>query len=168
MSANLIVDINGTAKSAVSVAPAAGVGSTPASGVIVGTVVDLQYQDTFTNVFLGGTGNSTSGSFRGLVQTSPDTTSGNFTDPTSGLAQLPTNLQSGGILIANSGTLGSNGFISGFGGIQYGAFQRPAGHRYARLIVMSGDRYNGTAFGGFTAQHRTTGSGGGFTFALGS
>jgi hypothetical protein len=166
MSANLIVDLGGTALMGVSIGPLAGVGGTPASGIIVGQPLDFNNANTFCNVVAAGTG--TSGLFRVMVQTSDTNTSGSFTDPTSGLAQLPTSFLSGGILIVGSGSLG---FASGVplsgnmssGGMQAAAFQRP--HQYVRAIVMSGNANNHPVTVAFVSQLRTTGSGPGFTWA---
>lgn len=161
MSAGLILDIGQSALYLPSIAPAAGVGSTPASGVIIGNIVDTINANTLTNVVVTG-GVSLSGTFRVQVQSSPTTASGDFTDPTSGLAVMPTNLLSGGILLCNSGqSLASGGGYSGC--IEFGAFLTP--DRYVRAIVMSGDSYNAPVFVGFVKQLKQTGSGGGYSYA---
>jgi len=172
MSANLLIDLDSTAHvPLLSVAPAAGVASTPASGAIIGNIVDLLNYDTYCNFFVAG---SSSGSIRVAVQFSDDTTSGNFTDPTSGLAAdtFPT-LQSGGILHVNSGLWPSGGLpkncpISGgplfaSGGVQFGSVIRP--NRYGRLNILSGSANVGPVTAGFISQLRTTGSGGGFSWS---
>jgi len=185
MSANLIVDLGNTAQMAPSfpstaqaadggMAITSGGNISSLSGVMVGDVVDMINSDTFCNVYVVGRSLG-SGPLLVGVQTSDSTTSGTFTDPTSGLAQLPTNFASGGFLIIASGpatdaTLGVFGSgvsgsyaLSGF--CAAGAFQRP--HRYARLFVGSGF-YDGPLQAGFISQYRTTGAGGGTTQAPGS
>lgn len=161
MSASLVVDLGNTVSFQPSIVPANGVGSSPASGVIVGVPVDLQHNNTLCNLVVTA-GVSLSGTFRVAVQTSPDTTSGNFTDPTSGLSQMPTSFLSGGILLCNSGQ--STGFISGLA--QAAGFQRP--HRYARAVVLGSDQNNAPVWAGFISQARATGSGGGFSYSPGS
>jgi hypothetical protein len=161
MSANLLVDLGNTCQQGVTIAPANGVGSSPASGVMIGTPVDLANANTFCNLQVTG-GVSLSGSFRLAVQTSPSLNSGEFTDPTSGLAQLPTSFLSGGVMVCNSGAgVSGSPFASGLA--QSAAFQRP--HRYARAIALSGDQYNAPFCAQFVSQLRTTGSGAGFTFS---
>src|SRR4051812_20421899 len=86
-----------------SIQAANGVGASPASGETVGVYGDLRDSNMLTHLVVSF-GPSLSGSFRVQAQTSPDTSSGNFTDPTSGLQRMPTNLLSGGILLVNSGT----------------------------------------------------------------
>jgi len=168
MSANLVVDLNQTTVHKPSVSPV-GVASTPSSGTIVGEIVDLSDSDTFCNVY--AVGGPSSGLAQVQVQTSPDTTSGNFTDPTSGLARFPGPFISGGLFWANSGLWPASGSpasqISGAplfasGGVQYAAFQRP--HRYARVILLSGT-FDSLMGAGFISQKMTTGSGGGTTLA---
>lgn len=172
MSANLVVDLGNTTHLEVSIASAIGVGGTPASGQIVGEIVDLNDANTFCNAYVAG--GPTSGIFSMAVQTSDSLTSGSFTDPTSGLAQLPTSFLSGGVFVVNSG-IGNSGRgggtvppVSGApafcsGGLQAAGFQRP--HRYARLMALSGGSFDATVVAGFITQSRTTGSGGGFTLS---
>ena len=185
MSANLVVDLGGTTQSIQSfpstaqaadggMAITSGGNISSLSGVLVGDVIDLNNADTFCNVYVGGRSLG-SGPLLVGVQTSDSTASGTFTDPTSGLSQLPTSFASGGFLIIASGpatdaTLGifSSGVsgayaLSGF--LAFAAFQRP--HRYARLFVGSGF-YDGPLQAGFVSQFRTTGSGGGTTQSPGS
>jgi len=148
----------------------------PASGANVSNIVDMLNYNTFTNLLVGGIWQFPSGQLRIQVQTSDDTVSGNFTDPTSGLAAFPTVFQSGGQLFFNSGGGGSGGlfglntsgqsFFSGF--IAAAGFQRP--QRYARVVVPASGpnalevgQLNGVI--GFVSQLKTTGSGGGFTLA---
>lgn len=172
MSANLVVDIGNTCQFQASVSPVNGVDSTPASGVIIGQIVDLLNANTFCNIFVAG--GPSSGLFQVNVQTSDGTTSGSFTDPTSGLAQMPTAFQSGGRLWVNSGlwpatdlfNLGAH--ISGApmfasGGVLFAAFQRP--HRYARVNVVSGGTFIQPVTAGFVSQAKVTSSGGGFSYS---
>lgn len=165
MSASYVVDLSATTIAGVSIAPAAGVGSTPASGVIVGNGLDFTLATTFCNVWAAGA--SLSGQFRVQVQTAPSNTSGLYTDPTSGLPPyLPTNIQSGGILICGSGAnqaSGGSNMVSG--GVEIGGFLRPAGHAWVRAVVMSGDQHNGPVTVGFIEQQATTGSGTGYSYA---
>lgn len=146
-----------------------------ASGGTIGLVVDLINADTYCNVVAAGTPIFTSGLLRLQVQTADATTSGSFTDPTSGLpsSALPTVFRSGGMIWVNSGgALGGvlNGAVSGQyiqSGFMFGAgFLRNG--RYARINVVSGDFYAGTLTAGFVSQYKTTGSGGGFSLAPGS
>ena len=170
MSANLIVDIGNTCEYRTSVSVGSG------SDLVVGQIVDLQNADTNCQVWVAG-GLGGSGVVEVRVQTAEATTSGSFTDPTSGLAanDRPGFFSSGGAFFANSGLHGSgNSFLSSVvnnapffcsGGIQFTHFQRP--HRYARLILVSGV-YPATITAGFLSNKLTTGSGGGFTYAPGS
>lgn len=174
MSANLVVDIGSTCDYRSSVTPAAA--ASPASGVIVGQIVDLLHANTYCNLWV--TGGPGSGVIPVAVQTSDGLTSGSFTDPTSGLPStaFPGFVRSGGILHANSGLHASGNYslsspASGAplfcsGGIQFGAFQRP--HRYARLIALSGLTTTVILGAGFVSQKKTTSSGGGFTYNPGS
>ena len=177
MSANLIVDLGNTAAMQLSVG-LGGAGSGlvyAASGAVIGQGVDLRNADTFCNLFAAGNGIFGSGQLRIQIQTSDSDVSGNYTDPTSGLAALPTSFSSGGILILNSGALGGGllgAFTSGQS-IQSGfavaaGFQRPQAGTYVRANVLSGDFFAGTLTVGFISQYRTTGSGGGFTYSPGS
>ena len=173
MSANLIVDIGGAGDFKPSVASAVGVAGTPASGVIIGAIVDMLHSDTYCNLMV--TGGPTSGPLGVQVQTSDATTSGSFTDPTSGLSQLPTGFSSGGILWVNSGLWSSgntplsspinNAPLFCSGGVQFGAFNRLG--RYARAIALSGT-FDAPLVAGFVSQLKTTGSGGGFAYSPGS
>ncbi len=137
------------------------------SGVQVGSVIDLLHANTFCNVWVQGQSLG-SGPLLIGVQTSDTTTSGSFTDPTSGLARLPAPFVSGGWLVIGSGTGTNVGiFSSGVSGsiVQSGfacaaGFIRP--HRYARLITGSGF-YDGPLGAGFISELKTKGSGGGFT-----
>jgi len=170
MSANLIVDIGATADYRPSVATLVEV--SPASGTVVGQIVDLLFANTYCNVYVAG--GAASGPIDVRIQTSDGLTSGSFTDPTSGLpaGTLPAFLASGGIFWANSGLQvsgaysvtapvnNSPAFCSG--GIAFAAFQRP--QRYARLLVMSG-AFVGHVNAGFVSQKKTTSSGGGFSLS---
>lgn len=154
MSASTLIDLGNTAILYPSICPAAGVGATPASGVIVGGIADLRDSNNFTNLVVGF-GPSTSGQFRVLVQTADDTLSGSFTDPTSGLQVMPTGFLSGGVFVINSG----NSQLSG--GFAAAGFLSP--HRYARALVMSGDQFNAPVVAGFFKQAKRTGVGPGWT-----
>ena len=175
MSANLLVDLANTCQLSQSIG-AAGAGSGisyPASGAIIGDVVDLINANTFCNLWAAGTAVFGSGQLRLQVQVSDSTTSGTFTDPTSGAAQFPTSFQSGGLLWINSGATGGGvlgAFVSGqavqSGFMTGGGFIRTG--QYARVNVLSGDFYAGRLAAGFVSQLKTTGSGGGFTYSPGS
>jgi hypothetical protein len=169
-SANLAVDINGTCVLGTTITGTIQSGGppAPASGTVIGASVDLINADTYCNVIV--VGNCSSGQLRVQVQTSDTDTSGNFTDPTSGLAQLPGVFQSGGLLWINSGgllggTIGTTGFVSGqavtSGFSVANPFQRPG--RFARANLLSGDF--GTANVFFLSNLKTTGSGGGFSLS---
>jgi hypothetical protein len=158
VSAGFIVDLGNTAQLEPSIIDDTGF-ATPASGVIVGQVVDFLQANVFTNLFVG-VGPNLSGPCKVLVQTADVTTSGSFTDPTSGLPAMPTAFQSGGIFWAGSGGNAASGVWQAAG------FQSP--HRYGRAIVMSGDLTNSLVTAGFIKQRRTTGSGAGFTYSPGS
>ena len=169
MSASLTVDLANTTDYRPSIIAGSG------SNLVVGEIVDLLQANTYTNVFVTGGAGGGSGAVEVRIQTSDALTSGSFTDPTSGLAQLPVNVVSGGCLFANSGLWGSGNYSLSSpvnnaplwcsGGIQFGAFQRPA--RYARLLLNSGP-YPGAIVAGFVGAKKTTGSGGGFTYSPGS
>lgn len=145
------------------------------SNFIVGEIIDLLHADTYCNIFVAGGAAGGSGVIEARVQTSDATTSGSFTDPTSGLPQMPSFMASGGVMFVNSGLHSSGNFslsspvndapVFCSGGIQFAAFQRVG--RYARLINVSGS-YPGAITAGFVSQKKTTGSGGGFTFNPGS
>ena len=156
MSAGLIVDLANTSIMYPSISPANGVGASPASGVIVGMIADLRDSNTFTNL-VAAFGPSTSGQFRVQIQTADDTNSGSFTDPTSGLAVMPTNFLSGGIMVVNSGNAQQSGGFLGAG------FLSP--HRYARAVVMSGDQFNAPVTVGFIKQAKRTGVGPGYSYS---
>lgn len=174
MAAGLIVDLGSTAW-AYNTISSVGAGSGiayAASGAIVGTVGNALQANTFCNVQVAGTAVFGSGQLRIAVQTSATNTSGTFTDPTSGLPQMPTWFSSGGILIINSGGLlgGTRGALqsgqamqSGF--CEFAAFLRPASNQFVRAIVLSGDFYAGDLSVNFISQLKTTGSGGGFTLS---
>lgn len=165
MSASLLVDLYDTCLMGLSL-PTNGSGTFfAASGVVIGQSVDLLNANTFCNLAMFGLA-SASGDLRVQVQTSDFDTSGSFTDPTSGLAQLPTIFASGGIVAIASGSnsvLGQG--LSGqfmLSGWALGAgFQRPA--RYARVNLVSGT-YVGAFTGAFISQLKTTGSGAGFSY----
>lgn len=145
MSANLIVDIGATALFVPSISVQA---TTPNSGIIagvsgqpvVGQWVDLSNSDTFCNIYV--TAGPCSGPLLVAVQTAEGPfdipfgnafsgnifsggapQSGSFSDPTSGLAQLPTWLNSGGVLIVNSGLTTIPGQL-GASGQQVGGYSQ--------------------------------------------
>lgn len=176
MSANLVVDIGGSCQSLPSI-NAGVVGNSgiaySASGGLIGNSVDMLHSDTFCNLNVAGTPIFTSGQLRIQVQTADSDTSGSYTDPTSGAAQMPTYFSSGGILILNSGGVGSGLLGGGTSGQNmqsgfnvFAGFQRP--QRFVRANMVSGDFYGGTLQVNFVAQNKTTGSGGGFSYQPGS
>lgn len=176
MSANYVIDLANTTIALPSIALGAVAGSGvayAASGAIIGQSCDLINANAMCNLEIKGCPVFTSGQLRIQVQCSDSDTSGTYTDPTSGLQTFPTNFQSGGIVILNSGAVGggilgagvSGQFIqSGFSA--YAGFQRPL--RFARANLVSGDYYAGTLYVGFVSQQKTTGSGGGQTQSPGS
>lgn len=167
MSASTTIDLNGTTLNGQSVGTAAGVGGTPASGVIVGVGLDFTMANGYCNLWAAG-GPSLSGVYRVAVQCAAANTSGSYTDPTSGLANFPSQFQSGGILIVNSGAgLSGSTFLSG-GPFEFSAFLRPAGQPWVRAVVLSGDQFNAPVNAGFVEQGAFTGSGQGYTFLPGS
>ncbi len=165
------MDIGNTADYAVSVAVGSG------SDLTVGRIIDFLNADTYTNIMV--TGGPGSGAIELRVQTSDTTTSGSFTDPTSGLPAgvfpISERVVSGGIFWANSGLAVSgnqsltapinNAPLFCSGGVMFGAFQSP--HRFARLLYNSGPFPNFLT-AGFVKNKRTTGSGGGFSYSPGS
>jgi hypothetical protein len=133
----------------------------------------MLHSDTYCNMQV--TGLSTSGQLRVQIQVSDSDTSGTYTDPTSGLAQFPTNFQSGGILWINSGgtTNGTFGaLISGHaiasGFTESAAFQRIGRFVRANTLTETTAQYAGPLSVTFISQFRTTGSGGGFSYQPGS
>lgn len=177
MSANYITDLNATTQTAFSL----GAGNlSPSgqlcglSGIIVGQSFYMGNANSFCNVWVAGADVTASGVLGIKVQCSDSDTSGNYTDPTSGLAQLPTVFSSGGIIWLGSGVAtGSGGIYGGFasgfalqsGFLAFAGFQRTG--TFARLMFLSGF-YCGPLQAGFVSQLRTTGSGGGFSYQPGS
>lgn len=174
-SANLVVDLGNTCQfgnSQFGWSVTSGLSNlvAVASGTLIGTSIDMLHSDTFCNMAI--TGQSTSGQLRIQVQCSDSDTSGNYTDPTSGLAQFPTIFQSGGIVWINSGGAGggifgaqASGYSLASGFACSAAFQRP--QRYVRANVLSetSQQYAGPLTVQFISQYKTTGSGGGFTLS---
>ena len=173
-SANLVVDLANATEYFGSLRVLSG------DSTVVGGIVDLLNGNTFCNVVVQGYG---SGPLPLFIQTADATTSGSFTDPTSGLpadvfTQFGNRIASGGIFWANSGLPGSGNFSPAApvgsapafcsGGVAFAAFQRP--HRYARLVCTSGNASLTSVpfFAGFVTQKKTTGSGGGFSYQPGS
>ncbi len=143
---------------------------TPLSGAICGNSVDMLNANTFCNLLVTGIPAVTSGQLRVAVQCSDVDTSGLYTDPTSGLPQFPTSFQSGGILWINSGGLTNGTFGAAVSGQQINSgfavaagFQRP--QRYVRALVVAGDSFIGDLDVNFISNLKTTGSGGGFSWA---
>lgn len=172
MSANLVVDLANTTDYRASLMIGSG------SNTLVGEIIDLLHADTYCNLFVAGGVGGGSGAIQIQVQTSDSTTSGTFTDPTSGLASFPGGsggIASGGNFYANSGLWASGNYslsspcsgapLFASGGIQFAAFQRPG--RYARLLNVSGP-FGGAITAGFISQKKVTGSGAGFSWSPGS
>lgn len=129
MSANLHIDCQNTALFVPSVSA---VSLSGAQGVI-GQWVDLRNSDTYCNVYFSVGACSgplqfqvqcapgpwdiplTANAFSGNIFSGGAPMSGSFTDPTSGLAQLPTTFTSGGLVTVNSGlyTLPGSANVSG-------------------------------------------------------
>lgn len=176
MSASLLVDLQNTCQQGVSIAapsfPTSG-GAIALSGGIIGQVVDMINANTFCNLQLVGQASFPSGELRVAIQDSDSTASGTFTDPTSGLAQIPPPFVSGGILYLNSGGVGGGTFgaltsgqalASGFA--VAAGFQRQ--HRYVRAVFFGSGAYCGPLQATFISNLKTTGSGGGFSYSPGS
>lgn len=170
MSASTVVDLGNVVQhQQLSVSAVNGVGGTPASGTIVGAVVDMLHANNYCNLVV--VGGPSSGILRVQVQTSDSTLSGTFVDPTSGLPNLPGAFQSGGILIVNSGLWASgspqgpkvnNAPLFCSGGCQVAGFQRNG--QYVRAIALSGT-FDGPVSVGFMSQLKLIGSGTGFTYS---
>lgn len=170
MSASYLVDLENTTIQGVSILGTpvlSGALVAPCSGAIIGQSLNFINGNTFTNVFV--TGVTASGVLRVQVQTSDTDTSGTYTDPTSGLPQLPTSFSSGGLLIINSGGAGGgdigalvsgNAVASGF--FTAAGFQRPG--QFVRANLLSGDFGAGPLVVGFISNLKVTGSGGGFSY----
>jgi hypothetical protein len=156
MSATTVVDLGNSVNFYPCVSPAAGVGSTPASGVIIGMVADMLHANNLTSVITAA-GPSSSGQWRVQVQTSDSTASGTFTDPTSGLEVMPTGFVSGGIFIINSGN------VQASGGFAAAGFLRP--HRYARANVLGSNEHNAPVTVGLLGARKRTGSGDGYSYS---
>ena len=185
MSANLLVDLGGTCQLGVTLDPPQAQSGliSPNSGPLIGQSVNMNNANTACNVLVAGVNYNQSGVLIIQVQTSDSDTSGLYTDPTSGLAQLPGAFSSGGLLWINSGGLlngtlnstiqtgaSSGSPISGqalLSGFAVATFFQRVG-TFARANVLSGGFYNGPLTVTFVSQLRTTGSGGGFTFSPGS
>lgn len=113
MSANLVVDLANTCNYPPSLSLAAGVGNVPASGTLVGQIVDLKDANSMCQVWATAGPNSgvlvlkieTAGDASGLLQSGGGfPISGSFTDPTSGLPDFSQSIvKSGGLIYINSG-----------------------------------------------------------------
>ncbi len=147
------------------------------SNTAVGRIIDLLGADTNCIGWVAAT--ALSGLAPIFIQTADVTTSGTFSDPTSGLWEgggLPDGVASGGIFWANSGLYASgynspssplnDGPLMCSGGIQFFHFQKP--HRYARLNLSGGAIGAEILMAGFISQKKVTGSGHGFSFLPGS
>lgn len=174
-SANLVVDIGNTCISQPSIPGSGGVWVQSGQGALIGLGVNMMHSDTFCNLCVTGMPYFTSGQLRVVVQCANSDTSGNYTDPTSGLSQMPTSFSSGGVLIINSGGVGSGVLNTGASGQNFASgWQVFAGFQrtgvFVRAIVLSGtsDFFAGELDVGFVSQQRTTGSGGGFSYQPGS
>lgn len=177
MSASLLVDLGNTCQLGFSFPPdptlahtagaSGGQVDSRTSGVTIGAAIDMLHANTFCNVVVNGIC-FTSGPLVVQVQTALKDTSGTYSDPTSGFSFFPTSFQSGGQiyvgLSGDGGGLLNSGFVSGqsiLSGFAISAgFQRPAGHRYARINVLSGF-FVGQVQAMFVTNLRTTGIGGG-------
>ena len=180
MSANLVVDLGpGVVRfhrsfPAIATAADGGLAVTSGgaisslSGVMIGEVVDLLDADTHCNLWAAGQAFG-SGPLLIGVQTSDTTTSGDFTDPMSGLAadsNIPAPWVSGGFIIVGSGPgtnlgifgSGVSGSIVLSGWAAAAGFQRP--HRYVRAIALSGFLLDGGFTAGFMGQLKSTGPSG--------
>ncbi len=158
MSASYVLDLYHATRMVPSITQTNLSGTWNSSGVIVGDVVDLLHAHGYCNLLVT-TGVSPSGVLRVSVQTSDTTTSGSFTDPTSGLVDFPTDFKSGALLWINSG--GAN-FYSG--NAVSAAFLRP--HRYARALALSGGLFEGGFTATFIEQMHMTGTSGFAGFSL--
>jgi hypothetical protein len=173
MSANYVVDLGNTTQQGMSLVDTpllSGSILCAASGAVIGTGIDMLHSDSYCNVVIGGV--SASGQVRIQVQTSDTDVSGNYTDPTSGLAQLPGVFASGGLIWINSGGTGGGAFgpfVSGnaiASGFQVAtAFQRLGRYVRANMLNETSVQYAGALQVVFLSQLKTTGSGGGFTLA---
>jgi hypothetical protein len=172
VSANLIVDLGGTTQvvNTITSPPFLSGGAIFAgSGTVIGNSCNMLHSDTYCNMIV--TGASQSGQLRIQVQCSDSDVSGTYTDPTSGLAQLPTTFQSGGILWLNSGGAGNGLFTAQASGFTMGsgltgfaffaAFQRPYQFARANVLGEGSAQYAGPLMVDFISQLKTTGSGGG-------
>lgn len=168
MSASTLIDLGGTCQLSQTIAGGATTSGVilAASGGTIGQSCFMPYSDNYCNVLITGLPAYASGQLRIAVQGADNDVSGQYTDPTSGLAVLPTWFSSGGILWLNSGgllggTIGAaaSGDYIASGFAEAAAFQRP--NAYVRANVVSGDFYAGTLVVNFISQFKTTGSGGG-------
>lgn len=175
MGASYLVDLGNTTQLGLTIG-LGGAGSGlvySASGAVIGQTFYMGNADSVCNVLIAGNEVFGSGQLRVQVQCADTDTSGSYTDPTSGLAQLPSWMSSGGIFILNSGGTGNGtigAFVSGHaiqsGFAEAGFFQRVG--LFARANVLSGDFYAGPLTVTLVSQDRTTGSGGGFSYQPGS
>ena len=171
MSAGYVLDLQGGAQMGVSIVGTpvlSGALVAPCSGAIIGNGLSFNNANSLCNLFVAGY--SASGQLRVQVQCSDTDTSGSYTDPTSGLAQMPGLFQSGGLLWLNSGGAGTGILYGGQSGAYLASgfcvaqgFQRTG--EFVRANLLSGDFGGGPLTIGFISQARVTGSGFGFTTA---
>lgn len=172
MSASYLTDLGNTVQMGVSITDGpllSGGLIAVASGTTIGQGINMNNANSFCNLCL--TGISSSGRLRVQVQCADTDTSGSYTDPTSGLPQLPTAFSSGGILWVNSGL--DNGLlgpvVSGqsiASGFQVAAgFQRTGTFVRANVLTEGTAQFGGSLTASFISQLRTTGSGAGFSWA---
>lgn len=168
--ASHLVDLGNTCQSTPSIVPTAvlsGGITSPTSGAIIGTGVDMTDSNSYCNLFVGG---HLSGTLRVTVQCSDTDVSGSYTDPTSGFSVFPGAFLSGTTLWLNSGGDGgllgavvsgqncNSGFYVAQGFIRTGVFVRA-------IMVSGAGQGAGPITAGFISQSRATGSGGGFSFS---
>lgn len=161
MSANLIVDFGNNVLGGLSINPT--VASAPTSGVHIGLPVSLKHANSLTNVFVGGGANSgvlivqvQTAEGSGLLQSGGGfPASGAFTDPTSGLADFPGPIKSGGVLYINSGLVSLPGGGGASGGMNVNTF-----------AAGTHNNWNNQLGGWVTTSGTSTvfGSGGGIAF----
>ena len=176
MSASYLVDLGGSCQLTPTIFGLQAVSGNvyAASGATIGQSCYTPFSDSACNVVIQGNCAYGSGQLRIQVQSAPADVSGQYTDPTSGLSQMPSWFSSGGLLWLNSGALlgmtvgGQNSgqasghqISSGFAESAY--FLKP--FPYIRANVLSGDFYCGDLNVAFVSQFKTTGSGAGFTLS---
>lgn len=181
MSASFLVDLGNTCLQLPSIqqpALSGVIGSR--SGALVGLGVDLHEGQGACNMQLtvlaeGPSLSGGGGELRVGVQTAPSDVSGQYTDPTSGMASMPGGFSSGGILVLNSGggpfTSGQGGTFSApvsgqmlLSGVTVASYFQRTG-RFARAIMFGSGSFGGDLSVSFIEQRKLTGSGGGFAWS---